>query len=398
MQKEIEEIVDLTSKLVKIPTVNPPGNNMNEAANFILEWLKSKGIDAKIKEYEKGWPVVIAEVGNKRSKKSIMLNGHFDVVPTGEEKGWSYDAFGGKVVNNRIYGRGATDMKGGVAISMYILSKLIDKIDYKLIFTAVSDEETGGYRCSKHIAEEYDPDFVVIPEPSGPNSLIIGEKGLMQVKLTARGNPAHGSLPSLGENAIVKMINDLMNLSKISNIEIKIPDEIAEAVEETKKELIKEHKKPIENFKDVERISFNIGIIKGGVKVNVVADYCEAEIDMRIPPGIKFEEAFNHVKSLVKYSEINVLQSSEANYTSPNNSYINEFLKTAKNILGNAKFVIIPGATDGRYFRNKRIPVLIYGPGSLAIAHKYDEFVEIENIEKCYNVLLNYLKSPLNFS
>jgi Acetylornithine deacetylase/Succinyl-diaminopimelate desuccinylase and related deacylases len=158
--------------------------------------------------------------------------------------------------------------------------------------------------------------------------------------------------------------------------------------------LLKEYEKPIEDFKDVERISFNIGVIKGGVKVNVVADYCEAEIDMRIPPGIKFEEAFNHVKSLVKNSEINVIQSSQPNYSSPNNAFIRNFSNTANKILGSSKFMLIPGATDGRYFRSKGKPVLIYGPGSLAIAHKYDEFVEIENIEKCYRTLKNFLEKP----
>jgi acetylornithine deacetylase or succinyl-diaminopimelate desuccinylase len=389
-----KEIVDLTVNLVKIPTLNPPGSNMNEAANFIVDWFKNRGIEANIKEYEKGWPTVVAEVGNKRSNRSIMLNGHFDVVPTGDERSWKFPPFGGVIADNKIYGRGTTDMKSGVALAMYLAYELADKVDYKLIFSAVSDEETGGFRCAKHLAEEYNFDFAIIPEPSGPSSLIIGEKGLMQVRLISKGIPAHGSLPSLGENAISKMILDLMNLSNISKVEVEIPNELKDVINETKKELLKEYEKPIEDFKDVERISFNIGVIKGGVKVNVVADYCEAEIDMRIPPGIKFEEAFNHVKSLVKNSEINVIQSSQPNYSSPNNAFIRNFSNTANKILGSSKFMLIPGATDGRYFRSKGKPVLIYGPGSLAIAHKYDEYVEIENIEKCYRTLKNFLEKP----
>jgi|BEDMetMinimDraft_2_1075160.scaffolds.fasta_scaffold00081_4 acetylornithine deacetylase or succinyl-diaminopimelate desuccinylase len=396
INKELKEIVDLTSKLIQYPTVNPPATNMQDAATFMYEMLSRHGIDAKLKEYAKGWPVVYAEAGNKRSKKSLLLTGHFDVVPPGDEKSWKYGPYEGKLEGNKIYGRGASDMKAGIAIMLYLMKELAEKVDYKLIFAAVSDEETGGKNCSKHLAEEIMPDFVLIGEPSGPNSLIIGEKGLMQVKLICKGRPAHGSLPSFGINAIEKLIEDLLSLSKINDLKIEIPYDLKDVIKNTEEELLKEHGEKIKNFKDVERISFNIGIIKGGIKVNVVADYCEAEVDMRVPPGIKIEDAIDYAKKLVKNSEFNILQSSQPNYTSPNNVYIKKFVDSVKRIAGQANTLLIPGATDGRYFRSKNIPVLIYGPGKLNTPHTYNEYVEIEDIEKCYNVLKYYLMNVFN--
>jgi len=385
----MEELVKLTSKLIQYPSINPKidEKGIQDAAVFIKDWLNENGIDARIKEYSAGWPTVIAEVG--KGNKTVLLNGHFDVVPIGDEKSWSVDPFGGKVIDNRIYGRGASDMKSGVAINMFLMKELADRLNYKLIFTAVSDEETGGFNCSKFLAEDYKPDVVIITEPSGSDSLILGEKGLLQVKLVTKGRTAHGSIPSMGINAIELMIEDLINLSKISKEEIKLPEDSKLLINNTLKRMEEEIGKAL---KELYTISFNIGLIKGGVKVNVVADRCEAEIDMRIPFGISFEEAFNKVRSLVKNSEIQIIQSSNPNYTSPYNEYAKKLKEMIeRNLKTEAMEMIITGATDGRYFRDKGIPVIIYGPGKLGQAHVYDEHVEIQDLKNCYIVLKEFL-------
>jgi len=147
-------------------------------------------------------------------------------------------------------------------------------------------------------------------------------------------------------------------------------------------------------LKEVKTISFNIGLIKGGVKVNVVADYCEAEVDMRIPPGITFDEAYEKAKSFVNNSSVEIIQKSNPNYTSPNNEYVQKLkMVIEKKLATKAMEMIITGATDGRYFREKGIPVIIYGPGKLGQAHVYDEHVLIEDLNKCYVVLKELLLS-----
>jgi len=387
----MEEISSLTSKLIQFPSINPPTSeeSMRSIAAYIKDWFRENGIETRIKEYQKGWPTVIAEIGN--GKKTVLINGHFDVVPTGDENSWKRKPFGGEIVEGKIFGRGASDMKSGVALAMILLRDLADKINYKLIFTGVSDEETGGFNCSRFISQEYNPDLVLITEPSGPSSIIIGEKGLLQLRLKAKGIPAHGSVPSMGLNAIELLIKDLLNLSNISKLELNIPQELRQILENTiirlKEELGKE-------LKEVKTISFNIGLIKGGVKVNVVADYCEAEVDMRIPPGITFDEAYEKAKSFVNNSSVEIIQKSNPNYTSPNNEYVQKLkMVIEKKLATKAMEIIITGATDGRYFREKGIPVIIYGPGKLGQAHVYDEHVLIEDLNKCYVVLKELLLS-----
>ncbi len=386
-----KELIELTSKLIAIPSINPPREegNMNKIASFIRDWFDENGIRAKIKEYEKDWPVVIAEVG--KGDKTILLNGHFDVVPEGQESFWKYPPFGGKIEGNKIYGRGATDMKAGVALAMVLTKELADKLNFRLVFTAVSDEETGGFKCSKNLSEEIKADLAIITEPSGYSNIVIGEKGLLQTRLITRGKIAHGSVPSLGINAIQLMIEDLMNLSNISSFEVPIPDELKKVIVESK-QILKE--KLGKEIPELDRISFNIGLIKGGVKVNVVPDYCEAEVDMRIPPGISYEEAFEKVKGLITHASAILIQFSNPNYSSPSNVYVAKLKETIEKTLNiEAHFSILTGATDGRYFRLKDIPTVIYGPGDPSLAHTYDEYVSIEDIQNCYTVLKNYLLS-----
>lgn len=382
MLMKLEELV---SKLIQFPTVNPPGDNLVECASFIRDYFSMNGFSASIFEFEKGWPTVVVDNG-KKSDKSVLLNGHYDVVPTGDKSKWDFDPFSGKILEDKVYGRGATDMKGGLAVFMQIFTEIADRVPYNLIFTAVPDEETSGEKGSRYLAEKYKPNLVLISEPSGSDSINIGEKGLLQVKLISKGRVAHGSLPSLGENAIMKLVRDLLSLEKIKDIEIKIPNELKEALTA---------KIPTELAKnDVVRISFNPGVIKGGVKVNVVPDYAEAEVDMRIPPGIKSEEALQIVKSLVSLSSVVPLDTSEPNFTSPNNTYVVKLEETIKRLLNiTPTKYIMTGATDGRYFRYKGVPTIIYGPGELGLAHSYNEYITFKELRNSYIVTKDFILS-----
>jgi len=375
---------ELVSKLIRFPTINPPGENLLECASFIKDYFSSHGFSASLIEFEKGWPTVIVENG-KKSELSVLLNGHYDVVPTGDKSNWTHDPFSGKILEDKVYGRGATDMKGGLAVLMQVFVEIADKVPYNLIFTAVPDEETSGEKGSKHLAEKYKPSLVLISEPSGSDSINIGEKGLLQAKLVSKGKVAHGSLPSLGENAIMKLVRDLLSLEKIKDVEIKIPDELREALIAKIPDVAKN---------DAIKISFNPGVIKGGVKINVVPDYAEAEVDMRIPPGIKSEKALEIVRSLVSFSTVIPLDTSEPNYTSPNNSFVVKLEETIKRVLNiNPTKYIMTGATDGRYFRYKGVPTIVYGPGELGMAHAYNEYITFKELRNAYTVIKEFLLS-----
>ncbi|MEM4041540.1 MAG: M20 family metallopeptidase [Saccharolobus sp.] len=375
----MEDVIKLISELVKIPSIS--GNYQKESTEFIREWLKENaGVDANILELDKNWLTVIAEKG--QGDNVILLNGHYDVVPPGDLSKWSINPFAGVIKDRKIFGRGSTDMKSGLGVLMKIFSEIEPK-NYKLVFTAVPDEEIGGLHGSFILAKKYTPKLVIIGEPSGSTAITLGEKGLFQIKLKGYGKAAHGSLPSLGENAILKVIRDLQRISEeLKEIKVDLPNELKEIVEDTK---------DLYKYPEVFSISFNPSVIKGGVKTNVVPDYCELEIDMRIPPGIRVSELFNHFRTVIKETELEPIDLSEPNYTSPNNKYVRMFKESIIGTLGiKPKEIIITGATDGRFFRYRNIPVIVYGPGELGTAHSYDEFVSFDEIERSYKVLKDF--------
>jgi len=115
------EIPNLTSKLIQIPSVNPPGLTA-DVANFIRDWLSAHGFSSSVYEYARGKPNIIAKVGSGRPV--LILNGHMDVVPPGDETRWTHPPFSGRIIEGRVYGRGATDMKGGLAVIMTVFAEL----------------------------------------------------------------------------------------------------------------------------------------------------------------------------------------------------------------------------------------------------------------------------------
>lgn len=354
------ELEELTKKLISFKTYN--NQELIECANFIKDFLENNGFSANVKEYDKGFPVVVS---NTKGNKSVMLNGHFDVVPPGE--GWDFDPFSAKEVDGKIYGRGSTDMKGGLAVLMKLYVDLADKLDYSLIFTAVPDEEIGGFHGSKYLAEEFKPSIVIVGEPTGWNRVSIGEKGILQFKIVQRGKIAHASTPSVGENAIIKLVDDLVSLETIQEYPVKIPKEVMDAINEVKKI------NPV-IYEDLRRISYSPGKISGGLKINVVPDYAEAEVDVRIPPGVSLDEVKTLISELVE-GQVEIINSCEPNY-----SLLPSSMDFQTKIMSTY-------VTDGRHFRLKGIPTIIYGPGELDMLHAKNEFVRIEDLRKSYEVL-----------
>ncbi|MDG6934484.1 MAG: M20 family metallopeptidase [Nitrososphaerota archaeon] len=375
----ITEISALTSELIRIPSVTNNVKAISEAAIFIKEWLSGNGIPTKIIEFRKGFPVVIAETG--KGKKSVLLNGHFDVVPEGDRQGWSSSPYSGKITDNVIFGRGSADMKSGLAVFMKLLAELNGKIDYDIIFTAVPDEEVGGFDGSRHLADRYGPDLVLNAEPTRSELVGLGEKGILQLKLVAKGKTAHASLPSLGRNAIMYMVSDLERLSRIGKVRVNVTKDAREMLAVGIKEF----------GKDVGDITFNPGRIDGGLKANVVPDKCYAEVDMRLPPGISIERALKLSKSLLKHARIESYISAEPNYTEESSLLARKFLKTVKRYAPNARTYIKNGGTDGRYFRWRGIPTISFGPGNNKIIHSYNEYVTFKDIEAAYRAYHDYL-------
>jgi len=354
--------IELTQELIRINSENPPGNE-KQVAKFIKDFLDDLKIPAELIEFEKDRVNLIASVGNENG---LMLNGHLDTVPVGDLNNWKYDPFEGKVVDGKIFGRGSSDMKGGIAAILMAVKNLAnEKFKRKLLLTFVADEEVS-LRGSKYLIENRkeifkDIKYGVTAECNDLN-LTIAQKGITDIKVKFKGKAAHGSRPELGDNAIYKA---------------------ADFIEELKK-LIKKLKTKRNRVLGAGTI--NVGTIRGGTKINVVPDYCELEVDRRLIPGETPTIAINQIKNLLKKLKLKAEVILEVNRLPMQIDKNLELIKILNQI---EKFKAIgeSGYTEIElYYRDAGIPCVTLGPGISRLAHVADEYIPIKNLQKATKI------------
>lgn len=418
-------LAKLTSDMIRIDTSNPPGHT-REFVNFLVDYLQLQGFSPDTVEIAEGKPNLIVKVGS--GSPTLILNGHMDVVPAGDKGKWTKaDPFSGEIKDDKVYGRGATDMKGGLAVIVALFSDVAKLIEDRgagsLTLVASADEEVGGANGLGALVSRkvVTGDAAIIAEPSGVETISIGEKGLCQISLTVKGRSAHGSMPILGDNAITKSLDVIELLSQAIdsyNSKIEPPKDLEEMLESSIDVLVEEASKSQVKISRSEaeyvlkKITFNPGVMHCGTKINVVPDRCDVEIDTRLPLGVKgggertaCELLLEDIRSILLENlppdsfELGILNSSEPNYTDPNSGIVKVISNSIERVLGvKPKYRIETGATDGRYLRYVGVPVAIYGPGEPFLAHAYNEYVKIEDLEKAYRVLRDAVLSFFNVS
>ena len=211
-----EEMVDLAARLVRIPSVNPPGEHYRDCAELLGGVLAAQGygVDYPVAEerpeHSDRYPRVnvVALRRGRADRPRLHLNGHYDVVPAGD--GWTIDPFAGEVRDGRLYGRGSADMKAGLACAVYAAEAIRRagvELAGSLEISGTVDEESGGFAGVAHLAEigrvaAAITDHVIIPEPLGVDRICIGHRGVYWFKVVSRGRIGHGSMPELGVDAI----------------------------------------------------------------------------------------------------------------------------------------------------------------------------------------------------
>lgn len=378
------ELVELTRQLIQIPTENPPGNE-KQAFLFLKPLLLRMGFRVRPYLSPKGRWNIIAERRWGRGGRSLIFNGHLDVVPAGDASKWKYPPFSGKLSKGKIYGRGASDMKAGIASFLHALSMMdrssISFNQGSLHLHLVSDEESHGHQGMGFIAQRggVKGDAAIVGEPTNLN-LVIAQKGALWLKITTFGKSAHGSRPGQGVNAIEKMMTLIERLNAIP--------------------LLKEH--PL-----LGKPTLNIGKIEGGTKINMVPDRCVIEVDRRLLPNEKKEEVLREIKETIgsiqtqdspfRY-EIEEIDYAEPSEISPDEEIVRIGLEAGREVLGERPKVRgFSGFTDGRFYVNQfHIPALIFGPGETDQSHTTDESVEVDHLVQATRIyariILRYLE------
>lgn len=390
-----EEAVQLAARLISIQTENPPGD-VADGINFVEKYLKSHGIACERAEGEPGKTNLIARIKGTRPGPTLLLNGHIDVVPAGQRDGWSWDPYGGEIRDGFILGRGASDMKAGLAglIVAFVAARKVDDLPGEVVLMVVCDEETGGHNGTKWLLDSgrVTGDGCIIAEPSGKSQPTIGQKGACWLRLISKGRPGHGSLsPVIGLSAIVPMARAVEVLYEVFERRWDVPDELSEIIADSQRSVVEERGNA-DLAKVFERVTVNVGTIRGGDKVNVIADRCEAEVDMRIPWGVEVGDVIAYIVELFESRgldiEIERLRwRSKPNYSLPSDAVVDAVLWAIEETTGVKPLPVLQYASsDARYFREHGIAAIQYGPAELDGIHGYNERVRVRDVEEATRV------------
>lgn len=367
-----KRLVKLTQQLIRIDSQNP-GSNESRIAGFVKSYLDNLGLKAKIYEFKKDRSNIIAQLTAKAAKHSLLITPHLDTVPAG--RNWKFPPFSGRISGDKIYGLGATDCKCNLAVSLEVINCLVEQkdiLDYNLVFAATADEETGSLLgliplLNKGILK---PDAAVVLD-ADDFSIIVAQKGLIHLKVKIRGKRAHGAYPWLGVNAIEKAVNILHEL--------------------------KSRKRSYKKNKYLRAPTINIGTITGGDKVNVVADWCEFELDFRFLPGQTPKKILKDLKLIIKkYTgrfKIEIAGVQKHYSINEGHPLVKTMVKSLKDFRITPRICGSEGATTITFFQDKNIPSIATGYGCKGCAHTVNEYVPIDNLYKGALVLEGFLKS-----
>jgi len=411
MQMKPEEIL---SDLIKIQSVNPPGGETT-AALYLKKLCDAAKIPNEIIEPAPGRGSFIATLGV--GKKSLLFLSHIDVVPATD--GWAFPPFSGEIREGFVYGRGALDCKGLVAAEIHALLTLAQegKLNGKLIFAAVADEEVGGYLGAGLLAQKYPEkiraDFAINEGAEAPilikgktcHFISVGEKAPSWLKIKTKGVAGHGSEPYLPNNAVVKMAKIVQGLAEYKPRIIIGPEarylleEIARMAgykgsidETTLDKFFAKLDDPglVSYLSAITRMTVSPNVIQGGVKTNIVPDSCTAEIDIRILPGQDKQYVMKELGLIFGDAEIETLQYGLPTISSGDTEYYKLIVETIKESLGDVPVLptLCAGATDSRYLREMGIPA--YGVGVMtyrldaamkASVHGKNEKLDIKSLQ-----------------
>lgn len=367
---ERQELTTLLCSLIQHPSENPPGNE-KAVALFIADILRSEGIDVEVQEAVAERPNVIARLRGQQPGKRLILNGHSDVVPCGA--GWSVDPFAAVIDGDRIIGRGAADMKSGVAAMMYA-AILIQRRHYafngEIVLLFNVDEERVNLGMEHYVAQGVEADFAIIGEPTSLE-ICVAHKGVSRTRLTTYGTAGHAAKTRNPDNAIDKMALLLPGLlAECQRVKQKYHDLLGNA-------------------------SMLITTINGGSAPNIVPQSCVIEIDRRVLPGEKRNEINDFLQISLASSDLKQRQDYDLdNYLYIPASSIEEthpLVETAfqavEALTGSAKKTIFDATCEAPFFSvGCQIPTIILGPGDLAQAHVKDEYVKIEELHQAAQI------------
>jgi succinyl-diaminopimelate desuccinylase len=388
-----EELVGLTRKLIQIPSVYRPNEsdgNEEKVARFIESYLKEIGLTVSYEEVVPGRPNVIAIYDSGRPGKTLLFEGHTDVVTEGDLEAWFFDPFGAEIKDGRIYGRGSCDTKGNLAAAIAAVKAIKDSetiFNGKIILCIPCDEEGMMIGIKDFIRRGWAKgvDAAIICEPE-ENQLCITQKGAMRAIVKTYGKMAHGAMPLTGINPNTRMAKIIVELEKLETRE---------------KERLGIH--PMLGLPSITPTILQAPV-KGEPQINVVPDLCMTTLDIRTVPGQDHAVLRQQMEDILHQlsledkdfkATLEVIEERPWTETAKEDAIVQAVAEAFRAITGKEPvYNGVPGATDGTFLHMEGIPILTTGAGNRHIPHHADEYVDIDELVEAAQI---YALAALRF-
>lgn len=401
-----EDLIALTQDLIRMPTINPPGDNYLEICEYLarrlrgqgfeIEMIRAHGAIADSDKYPR-WNVVARREG-KYPGECVHFNSHVDVVEVG--RGWTFDPFGGELADGKIYGRGSCDMKGGLAASIIAVEAFLEvypNFAGAIEISGTADEESGGHGGVAYLAENgfFSPErvqHVIIPEPLNKDRVCLGHRGVWWAEIETYGEIAHGSMPFLGDCAVRHM----------GNVVREMEDTLypALALKRTDMPVVPEGAK---------QSTMNINSIHGGqaelpddytgLPSPCVPDSCRMVIDRRFLLEENIDDVQAEIGAVLETVknrcptftyDIREMHRVLPTMTDKDAPVVTTVARAIKDVLGKEpEYVVSPGTYDQKHIDRigKLKNCIAYGPGILDLAHKPDEYIGVQDMVDSAHVM-----------
>lgn len=367
-----QHLVNMLGDLIRLPSPNPPGEEQR-IAEYCAQQCRRIGMEVQLLAQEDERNTVLATLSGTKDRPILLYHAHLDTVPMGDRRKWQFDPFGGHIKDGRIYGRGACDTKNNIAAMIQGAEALISSrvnIKGKLVLCFAADEENGGHHGTEYVLNQgylKDIDMVVAGEQT-ELKVAIAEKGLANLIIRTKGISAHASqVTEKGINAI----------SKMGKILCAIDEQYLPKLKQRKHRLL-------------GTPTCNAGVIEGGTKSNMVAEYCCLHLDCRFFPGQRAEDIRQEIEGVIEKlhqedsqleATVELIRESPPFEIEEDAPLVQQLRKAVKKVKGVDLGVTgyYPGS-DGRFFACRHIPTVVFGSGSSLQAHTTDEYVEIDQV------------------
>ncbi len=383
MSKKMQsDLVAILSDLIALPSPYPPGTSV-EICAYAAKRLKKAGYKVETVAKTKGVDNVVARMKGKSKGPVIAFNAHVDTVGVGERANWKSDPFKALVKGGLVYGLGAGNCKGSMAVQIWLAEEIARRggpAKGELIFTFVADEENLGPDGMEYLRKtgKVRPDALILGAQT-ENNLIVAERGVMWARITTKGRAAHAGNPSAGDNAILRMMRLVGALSSYYD------------------------KALARRVSGAMRSTVNVGMFHGGHNTNVVPSACTVEIDRRLLPNEKVKDAFKELKQVIDgvrepkgtYA-VEFLTGTNGFFAPENGAAVGAFEAVVKARAGRkVKFLNATGVSDGRYYADDGIEIINFGPGSGAQGHAANESVPVASMVEAAEIQLDVVKRLL---